>query len=159
MKQIFLFSITLMLLFSADIQAQDGFRFLNESEKHQRISFKLINNLIVIPLKVNGKKLSFILDSGVRKTILFNISQNDSIGLNNVENVQLQGLGLGESVEALISKNNKVSVKNLISDNEVIYVILTDYFDLSSKMGTTIHGIIGYDILKNFIVKINYNSK
>lgn len=148
-----------MLLFSADIQAQDGFRFLNESEKHQRISFKLINNLIVIPLKINGKKLSFILDSGVRKTILFNISQNDRIGLNNVENVQLRGLGLGESVEALISKNNKVSVKNLISENEVIYVILTDYFDLSSKMGTTIHGIIGYDILKNFIVKINYNYK
>jgi hypothetical protein len=148
-----------MLLFSADIQAQDGFRFLNESEKHQRINFKLINNLIVIPLKINGKKLSFILDSGVRKTILFNISKNDSIGLINVENVQLQGLGLGESVEAIISKNNKVSVKNLISYSEVIYVILTDYFDLSSKMGTTIHGIIGYDILRNFIVKINYNSK
>jgi hypothetical protein len=26
-------------------------------------------------------------------------------------------------------------------------------------MGETIHGIIGYDLLKNFIVKINYQSK
>ena len=26
-------------------------------------------------------------------------------------------------------------------------------------MGTTIHGIIGYDLLKDVIAKINYNTK
>ena len=34
-----------------------------------------------------------------------------------------------------------------------------DFFDLSSKMGTTIHGIIGYNLLRNFVVKINYRTK
>ena len=33
------------------------------------------------------------------------------------------------------------------------------FFDLSSKMGTTIHGIIGYNLLRNFVVKINYRTK
>ena len=139
--------------------SQEGFRFLNQNKKTERIRFKFINNLIVIPLKINGKKLSFILDSGVSKTILFNITQNDSIGLNSVEKVSLRGLGKGEPVEALLSKNNKLSLINIVSYDETIYVIVRDYFDLSSKMGTTIHGIIGYNLLSNYVVKINYKNR
>jgi hypothetical protein len=47
----------------------------------------------------------------------------------------------------------------LFAYNESIYIILKDFFDLSSKMGTTIHGIIGYNLIKNFVVKINYKAK
>ncbi len=148
-----------MFNFSFFINGQQGYRFLKKNSKRERVKFKLINNLIIIPLKINDKKMSFILDSGVSKTILFNISSNDSIGLNNVETVKLQGLGSGSSVDALLSKNNKVSLKKIVNFNETIYVILKDYFDLSAKMGVTIHGILGYDLLKNFVVKINYNTK
>jgi hypothetical protein len=140
-------------------KAQKGFHFLDKSKNHQRVNFELINNLIVIPLKINGKKLSFILDSGVSKTILFNITKNDSIGLKNVKKVQLQGLGKGESVDALLSYKNSISLKNIVNSNETIYVILQDHFDLSGKMGKTIHGIIGYNILSHFIVKVNYKFK
>jgi hypothetical protein len=35
--------------------------------------------------------------------------------------------------------------------NESIYVILNDFFDLYSKIGTTIHRIIGYNLLSNFV--------
>ena len=139
--------------------AQSGFYFSGNNKNKQQVSFKLINNLIVIPLEINGQKLSFILDSGVNKTILFNLSKNDSVGLLNTTNVLLRGLGKGEAVNALLSKKNTFKIKELISENETIYVILKDYFDLSSKMGTTIHGIIGYSLLKDFIVKVNYNTK
>lgn len=148
-----------LLFFSENVFAQDGFTFIKENKKRQRVSFRLINNLVVIPLEINGKKLSFILDSGVSKTILFNITENEIIGLNNVEKVALRGLGKGEAVDALLSKNNKLSLNGLESYNETIYVILKDYFDLSSKMGVTIHGIIGYNLLENFVTKINYNTQ
>lgn len=159
MKKAFLLFSVLFFSFIFKIKAQEGFRFLDRKKTKQVVRFKLINNLIVIPLEINGKKLSFILDSGVSRTILFNITKNDSIGLNNVEKVQLQGLGRGKPVDALFSKNNILSIKNLIGRNESIHVILEDKFDLSSKMGITIHGIIGYSLLRNFIVKINYSSK
>lgn len=159
MKKQFLLFLCFTLIFCLKLNAQKGFHFFDTKKEKQRVSFKLINNLIVIPLKVNGKELSFILDSGVGKTILFNISKNDSIGLNDLEKVQLQGLGKGNSIEALLSKNNNVSIKNIRDTNESIYVILKDYFDLSGKMGITIHGIIGYNLLRNFIVKVNYSSK
>jgi hypothetical protein len=140
-------------------KAQEGFRFFNQSKNHQRITFKLINNLIVIPMEVNGKNLSFILDTGVNKTIIFSISEKDTIGLLNPEKITLRGLGGGEPVAAILSKRNRIKIKGLVSNNEAIYVILKDFFDLSSKMGTTIHGIIGYNLLKNFIIKINYDTK
>ncbi|WP_298778139.1 aspartyl protease family protein [uncultured Polaribacter sp.] len=159
MKKVLLFFIIFIFNSQLTVNGQDGFRFLNENQKRQRVSFKLINNLIIIPLEINNKKLSFILDTGVNKTILFNISQNDSIGLNSVKKVALQGLGEGVAVNALVSKNNKLSLKKMKGYNETVYVVLNDYFDFSAKMGVTIHGIIGYNLLKNFIVKINYRSK
>ena len=146
-------------LFSLTINAQVGFTFNEGNKYRQQIKFRLINNLIVIPLEINGKELSFILDTGVNKTILFNLFENDSISLLNTRNVKLRGLGNGDAVDALISKKNTFKIKNLVSTNETIYVVLNDYFDLSSKMGTTIHGIIGHSLLKNVIVKINYKSK
>lgn len=149
----------LAINFSLDVNSQEGFHFRDATETKQRVSFKLINNLIVIPLEINGRTLSFILDSGVNKTILFNITKNDSIGLNNVEKVNLQGLGNGKPVEALLSKNNSINIKGLTSSNETLFVIVEDYLDLSAKMGVTIHGIVGYNLLKNFVVKINYKSK
>lgn len=151
--------ILLFIFWFINTEAQEGFRFLNQKKKKVSVKFKLINNLIVIPLNINDKKVSFILDSGVTKTILFNITKNDSLGLNNLEKIKLQGLGKGDAVEALMSKNNKISVNNIQSNDESVYVILRDYFDLSGKMGITIHGILGYDLLKNFIVKINYKTK
>ena len=110
-------------------------------------------------MEVNGKNLSFILDTGVNKTIIFSISEKDTIGLLNPEKITLRGLGGGEPVAAILSKRNRIKIKGLVSGNEAIYVILKDFFDLSSKMGTTIHGIIGYNLLKNFIIKINYDTK
>lgn len=107
-------------------------------------------------MEVNGKKLSFILDTGVNKTILFNLSQNDSLGLNDVRKVTLQGLGKGASMDALISGNNTLKIKDFVGENQEIYVLLKDTFDVSAKMGITIHGIVGYKLFKDAVVHINY---
>lgn len=159
MKQISLILLFLSLFFSNNFYSEELSFFKNKNKKVARVKFKLINNLIVLPIKINGKNVSFILDSGVGKTILFNISQNDNIGLNNIETVKLKGLGKGEPVEALLSKNNTLSLKNIDISKQTVYVIVKDYFDLSSKMGVTVNGIIGYNLLRNFSLKINYKFK
>ena len=69
-----------ILLLGFNVNAQDGFRLLNKSYLKESVKFKLVNNLIIVPLEINGKELSFILDTGVNKTIIFNLSENDSIG-------------------------------------------------------------------------------
>jgi len=158
-KRVLLIVTLLLLGLVIRINAQDGFRFQKKTKSKQRVSFKLINNLIVIPLEVNGKTLSFILDTGVNKTIIFNLSKNDSIAILNPKKILLKGLGGGASVDAVLSENNRTRIKDMFNANASIYVILKDVFDFSSKMGTTIHGIIGYNLLKNFTVKINYSAE
>jgi len=154
------YKILIILLFLSVISgfSQTHFKFYS-ADKKQNISFKLISNLIVIPIEVNHKKLNFILDSGVGTTILFNIHKKDSIELHNIEQIKLKGLGSEEPVDAILSTKNTFKIKNIISPNQKLYVIFNDFFDLSSKLGITIHGIIGYTLLKDFVVKINYSTK
>ena len=149
----------LVFNYSNIVFGQSRFRFPNENRYSQKLSFQLINNIIVIPVEVNNTKLSFILDTGVDKTILFSLSENDSLGLKNVKKISLHGLGKGKAIDALISQKNKLKVGALKSNDETIYVVLKDQFELSGKMGTTIHGIIGYSLLKDVIAKINYKTK
>ena len=137
----------------------EGFRMMSPHKSYEDIRFEFINNLIVIPIKVNNKKLNFILDSGVNKTIVFNSSKVDTILSNFEYKYKLKGLGEGLPVNAIVSKNNLFRINNLIAVNKNVYVILKDDFDLSSKMGITIHGVIGYDIFSDLILRINYKSK
>ncbi len=139
--------------------SQRGFRFFDQNTKFQSTEFQLINNLVVIPIEINGKKLNFIFDTGVNKTIVFNSAKTDTVFFRQNEKFELRGLGTGNPVEAIISKNNRFLIDNLVSTNHTVYIILKDEFDLSAKMGVTIHGVIGYDLLKSLVVQINYRKK
>ncbi|MEX0291041.1 MAG: retropepsin-like aspartic protease, partial [Flavobacteriaceae bacterium] len=138
--------------------AAQGF-YMAKGEKFQKVNFQLINNLIVIPLEVNGAKLSFILDSGVSKPILFNLSDQDSIQLNNVSEITINGLGEGNPIKALSSKGNRFKLKKIQNNNQLLYVVLDKSMNFSPSLGIPIHGIIGYDLFRDFVVDINYSNR
>ena len=64
-------------------------RFVLQNNKDSdKIRFKLLNNLIVIPVEINGAELTFLLDSGVRKPIIFNLlNVTDSLLMNETETI------------------------------------------------------------------------
>lgn len=86
---------------------------LPEGRHYEKIKFQLINNLIVLPIEVNGTELSFILDSGVNKPILFNLTDQDAVQINNVSEITIRGLGEGEPIQALSSSGNSFRLKKL----------------------------------------------
>lgn len=160
MKSSYLNSIFILLVFSSFLgTSQGGFKFFNNYSKYDELRFELINNLIVIPLEINGNQLNFIFDTGVNKTIVFNANKTDTVFFRSKKLYRLRGLGSGQSVNAIISNNNRFRINNLIAHNQSVYIMMDDKFDLSAKMGKTIHGVIGYDILKNLIVEIDYRKK
>jgi len=138
--------------------SQIGFT-LPEGVKKDKISFHLINNLVVIPVEVNGVVLTFLLDTGVTSTIMFSLSKVDSLELKNTTSVKLRGLGDGGHIPALKSKNNTLKIGNAKDVDHTVYVIFDESLDLSTRMGVPIHGIVGYNFFKNFIVKTNYNKQ
>ena len=158
-KKRFILLILLLTFITSVIGQQRGFHFINKEKNYEDLDFQLINNIIVIPVEINKKKLNFILDTGVNKTIVFSSSKADKVSSDIDQKFKLSGLGKGLPIDAIVSKNNTFKIKNLISGNNNVYVVLKDNFDFSSKMGITIHGVIGYDLLKNLILRINFKSK
>jgi Aspartyl protease/PDZ domain len=137
---------------------QSGFQFETQKSK-VAIPFQLINNLIFIPVEVNGIKLNFLLDSGVDETILLSLDDKEEIGFKNVQKIKLKGLGSNEAIEGLKSSNNTLSFKGLVDRNHDVYIVLDQSFNFSSHIGIPVNGIIGYNFFKNNIVEINYNKK
>ncbi|MDN3644480.1 aspartyl protease family protein [Lutimonas halocynthiae] len=154
-----LFLFTLFLGLSLSIEAQGRFRIVDKSKESITTNFRLVNNMVVLSAEINGKKLSFLLDTGVRKTMLFNLKIQDSIQLRNVAKLQLKGLGEGSTVNALKSRGNFFKLKGIVNSDMALFVITDDLFDLSAKMGVDIHGIIGGDLFRDFVIKINYGSQ
>lgn len=150
----------ILLIFNAfNVLAQGRFRILGNKNYSEHVKFSLVNNMIVIQAEINGKELSFLLDTGVKATMLFNLKVVDSIQLNNVEKLTLRGLGEGNSINALKSRGNNFQLKSIVNTRLTTYVITDDLFDLTAKLGQDIHGIIGGDIFNDFIIEINYSKQ
>ena len=150
--------LLLVLVCCSSLHAQQY--LLPEAEKRtDKIRFQLVNNLIVIPLEVNGASLNFILDSGVSKPILFNLADQDSIELRNVAKITIRGLGTGEPIEALRSSGNTFEVGSLKNTQQELYVVLDKDMNFSPSLGFPVHGIIGYDLFRDHVAEINYGRK
>jgi hypothetical protein len=147
-----------LFIYTVAISAQGGFRFKKEVNK-VRIPFQLINNLVFVPIHVNGVELTFLLDSGVKETILFSLEDENEVGLKNVEKIMLRGLGSEDAIEGLKSIGNLLHVKGVESANHLLYIIVDQDFNLSSHVGIPVNGIIGYSFFKNGLVEINYEKK
>ena len=143
---------------SLPIWSQEGFH-LKENKRKSRIPFELVNNLPIVKVNINGTDFSFILDTGVKSTLLFSTESVSDFSMNETVPVQIQGLGSNGSIAALKSKNNKIQVGNAVDNNHELYLILDSSLNFSPRMGVPINGILGNDFFQNFIVKINYSSK
>lgn len=150
--------ISIVLLFFTNLVFSQDYNFIGDHVT-QTTEFKFINNIIIIPIEVNGNPLNFILDTGVSSPVIFNLKSSDSIQLNQLKKIKLRGLGEGNSVEALQSKNNRIRFGMISGSNQDLYLIYNEKLDVSSKLGIQVNGIIGYDLFKNFVVTINYKTK
>ncbi|MGH2667378.1 aspartyl protease family protein [Flavobacterium sp.] len=156
MKKIYLSAF--FLFYFLTVFSQEGFHFTSNRKKIS-VPFQLSNNLAIIPVKINGVNLNFLLDTGVEKTVLFSLEDTDSLQFNNVEKIKIKGLGDGKSIDALHSKKNRVSIGDLVDNNHEIYIILDQDVNFSSQLGIPVHGILGYHFFKDNFIEFNYTKK
>lgn len=146
-----------MIWFSILLNAQNSFEIQN-AEKTV-IPFKLINNLIFIPVNINGAELTFLLDTGIAETSIFSL-ENKELKLPNLEKIRLSGLGGNASIDAFRSDNNIVRIgKDYVNYTSTLYIITDQDFNISSHIGIPVNGIIGYHFFKDHPVIIDYFSK
>jgi hypothetical protein len=138
---------------------EKGFFFTRSRQKTVHISFKMVNNLIILPLFINGSDtMRFILDTGVQSILLTELTQSDSLNLHYIRKIHIKGLGLGEDMEAYQSYGNLVEFSGVVGKNIEVLILKDDIFFLSTKLGMQVHGLIGFDIFSKFVVEIDYDK-
>ncbi|MDW9383003.1 PDZ domain-containing protein [Chryseobacterium sp. JV558] len=152
------FKLLLLGLFlSIFVNAQNSFELINT--KKAVIPFQFINNLIFIPINVNGAELTFLLDTGVSETILFSL-ENKELKLSNVEKVKFSGLGGSLSIDGLKSDRNLGKIGNeIVNTSMSLYIIIDEEFNISPHVGIPVNGVIGYHFFKDHPIYIDYVSK
>jgi hypothetical protein len=110
-------------------------------------------------VELNGVELSFLLDTGVNTSVLLNLNAEDTLDLASEEKIKLRGLGGEEFIEAYRTSRNDLSIGKTRNKDFSLFIIYDEKVNFSPRLGVPVHGIIGYDFFKNFIVEINYSRK
>ncbi|MEE4284797.1 MAG: aspartyl protease family protein [Mariniphaga sp.] len=140
--------------------ANRGFLFDDPRDKSITIEFKSASNLIIIPVTINeSDTLNFILDTGVRFPIITELPFVNKLNLNYLMPVQIQGLGEGHELTAYRSANNSIKLDGLTAWNQEVQMIIDENFQISHMLGLPVHGLIGFNLFKDYIVKIDYSSE
>lgn len=155
MLKIFTF---LFLLFPVCLLAQNSFEWNSKKEKIV-IDFKLVSNLIILPLKINDVELNMILDTGSESSMIFSLPENDSIEFNNVNKIFLKGLGENEQIEALYSVKNTLDLSGYKNQNFPLLIVLNQDINISERLGVEVNGILNSSFFKDKVIEIDYIRK
>jgi hypothetical protein len=139
------------------ITSSRGFLFDDPRQKFITMEFKSASNLIIIPVTINeSDTLNFILDTGVKYPIITELPFVNKLNLNYMMPVQIQGLGEDHNLTAYRSANNTIKLGELTAWNQEVQMIIDENFQISHIIGIPVHGLIGFNMFQDFIVRIDY---
>jgi len=138
---------------------QAGFIFDSPKKKSITFNFKSSNNLIIIPVTINNSDtLNFILDTGVRYPIITELPFVNKLNLNFLQPINVRGLGEGEQLTAYRSGSNTITLNGLAAYDQEIHMVINENFQISHILGIPVHGLIGFNLFKDYVVKIDYSE-
>lgn len=128
---------------------------LSAKEALTEIPFELYGNHIFIKLRINeSEPLNFIFDTGAAATI---ISQPKAKRLKLSSDGFIKVRGSKGPTIAYYSSNNTISFENHVSVNDIrISQLKLDHLD--QILERQVDGVIGHDLLKDFVVLVNYDN-
>lgn len=151
--------LLIIMLIAVQSTAQSYGIHITGSKKSVTIPFEKHSNLIIIPIWFNqGEVLNFILDTGARYTILTRQHYIPATKITMDRQVKLIGSDMSIEMIAYLVPRISLRISNVHFKNQVILVLKEDYLHLENLLGVPVHGIIGSDLFKRFIVKIDYRN-
>lgn len=136
-----------------------GFSLANGKKKVE-IPIEVYNNLIVVPVVLNGAlPLKFILDTGVRTAILTEKTFSDILNLSYSRKYTISGPGGEQLIDAYVTNNVSLELPGVSGRGHAMLVLGQDYLELRNYLGTDVHGILGYELFSRFIIEVDYEKK
>lgn len=136
--------------------APPAFAFVRPNQREARLPFAAPRNLIIVAAYLNGRgPYNFLLDTGVGTSLLTDSRLADSLHLPHGQDYHLTGLGGTDSgLRAYEAPGVRVSLPGVEAAALSWLVLNNDVLNLSGYVGMPVHGIIGADFFRSFVVCI-----
>lgn len=136
--------------------APGAYRMLTEAGE-TKIPFEFISNHVVIPVKVEGKTLDLILDTGMPMdgALLFGSKKVSDLALEYVGKAPVMGVG-GHRVESDLAMGVTFTVPGVEFSNQMVLVMPQDSSLSMHFEGKD--GVIGNALFSRFVVGINHDN-
>ncbi|HEY1607224.1 MAG TPA: aspartyl protease family protein [Allosphingosinicella sp.] len=120
------------------------------------VPFELANKTIYIRVEVGGKPLWFILDTGIKYTVI-DLETARKLALPLDDPVPVGGGGTA-TVTGNLLKGGKVVLPHVPGGDFPLFLALP-LDDLARLSGRDVSGVIGFDLFSRFVVEVDYRAR
>jgi len=160
MKRILLILALSALFCPLKTEAQQRDMMLPTGLKRVEIPFEYENNFIIVKIVFNDVfPLRFIFDTGAEHTILTRREITDLLQVDYKRRFPLLGSDMKTQLYAYLATGIRVKINDLYISNQAILVLEEDYLRFEEFAGINVQGILGADLLRRFVVKIDYRVR
>ncbi len=131
------------------------------SQDRAEIPFSYINNFIIVEVVFNNiLPLRFILDTGAENTIITRREITDMLQVNYTKTFTVLGADMETELIAYLANGVDFRLgRDVNIRKQNVLVLDEDYFRFEEYAGISVHGIIGADMLRYFVVEFDYKRK
>lgn len=129
----------------------------NLAAQEVKIPFQMIGPHLYIKVQTkNSDSLNFIFDTGATGGTIDSLTA-EKAGISQLNRKTVSVAGSGGVKNYTMAENQSLRFKNLEVNN--VNFVLADLNSLSADLGTKLDGIVGYEILNQYITKIDFDQK
>lgn len=125
-----------------------------------QIPFTLVSELIIVPISINeSEPLNFVFDTGAGATVILESDNTHTLTLASDSKLDISGGGEGFQSLANLVPNIDVTLGDIkLIDQTIIHLPISSVPFFKDRDAVFFDGIIGYDFLKRFAIKIDYDK-
>jgi predicted aspartyl protease len=122
------------------------------------VAFELNNNHVVMPVEWQGRRLSFLLDTGAGGSFL-DLGRARAAGLRLASQFAATGAGPGSSAAGVLQRPITVTIPGEPDGVTAQVGAVLDLADIAAHAGRDIDGVIGADFIRQFVLEIDYEHR
>ncbi|WP_210519951.1 aspartyl protease family protein [Hymenobacter terricola] len=143
-------------LASATAQPVAPFHLLSPQQRQVSLPYQAQRNLIIISARLNGQgPYNFVLDTGVNMSLLLDTDLQSSLHLTPGRPYRVAGTGGGEAITAYQVDGVRVTLPGVEGPAISFLLLGPNGLNFSNYVGMPIHGILGADVFRSFVVRID----
>ncbi len=160
MKKIkIILGIIFIFTLSGKLLAQSVISNIDKPSKEIEMPFERHGNYIILKVEFkNTLPLRFLFDTGAEHTILAKKEIAQMLNVQYDRSIDILGSDLHTPIKAYIARHVALDIMGLQTKRDIL-VLDEDIFQFDKFVGLNIHGILGAEIFRNHIVKIDYRRQ